>query len=150
MFISTLIPPTRVVKDCYAKNMRGMCWYEYSFIKHINIYCFCIVIGQSTNYNETSKEKFCRITIWLKFPKFQTISFKRILMKNFKEENDNSLPHRKYFSNLSKIESSDEKLGWITNVWTLSAIRSLNDILLYISWINKSIHNQSYYPVDGL
>ena len=43
-------------------------------------------------------------------------------MKKFKEENDNSLPHRKYFSNLSKIESSDEKLGWITNVWTISAL----------------------------
>ena len=124
MFISTLIPPTRVVKDCYAKNMRGMCRYEYSFIKHINIYCFCIVIGQSTNYKETSKEKFCRITILLKFPKFLMILLKRMLMKNVKEENDNSLLHRKYFSNLSKIVSSDEKFRWITNVLTISYSKS--------------------------
>ena len=125
MFISTLIPPTRVVKDCYAKNMRGMCWYEYTLIKHINIYCFCIVIGQSTNYNETSKENFCRITISLKFPKFQTILLKRILMKKFKEENDNSLPHRKYFSNLCMIERFDEIFSWMINIWTISALKKM-------------------------
>ena len=32
MFL-TLHPPTRVVKDCYAKNMHGMCLCEYSFIE---------------------------------------------------------------------------------------------------------------------